>query len=385
MGFFSGSAGGLIGGLFSGIGQAAASKRMLQATRETNEQNYKIWQEQKAHNVDMFNMQNQASIDMWNMQNEYNDPTAQMQRASNAGLNPYMAVGNGAATGNATNAPAVGTATPAQAIPMQQAPVEAFDNGISTAVGRGLEAFGTIMQGINTDADTKNKGAEFGLIGAQTDESFSRKFLNNTQRSYLEAMTKGQQWQNFFNYRTEKLQIQQMEEGVRMQKLQNVALGLGNQEKTVLNSYLGAERTLQLGSIYYGMVESFYRGQISRKEFEHWNQNFNAMIRKIGSETAKNYASANLMDTQQQREDQHMQKERLDYMAFANAFQSYEKMIDMTFQADLSDAELRKNDSSWWNREYSRRGIFGFNGYATGLIRGAGSFVPFARFGISGK
>lgn len=48
--------------------------------------------------------QNQYNIDMWKMQADYNSPQAQMQRFSEAGLNPNLIYGQGS-NGNMSNAP----------------------------------------------------------------------------------------------------------------------------------------------------------------------------------------------------------------------------------------------------------------------------------------
>ena len=60
--------GSLLGGLFSGLSSASGAKHaaqaQLQATRETNEQNYKIWQEQRQHAINMWNMENENNSDL---------------------------------------------------------------------------------------------------------------------------------------------------------------------------------------------------------------------------------------------------------------------------------------------------------------------------------
>ena len=43
------------------------------------------------------------NVALWNMQNAYNDPSAQMQRLQNAGLNPNLVYGGGNVTGNTTS------------------------------------------------------------------------------------------------------------------------------------------------------------------------------------------------------------------------------------------------------------------------------------------
>lgn len=80
MGFFSGFGfSDLIGGIGSllGIGGQAMSNR---AQAKENEKN------------------RQFALDMWNAENAYNDPSAMMQRFTNAGLNPALIYGDGAST-----------------------------------------------------------------------------------------------------------------------------------------------------------------------------------------------------------------------------------------------------------------------------------------------
>lgn len=52
------------------------------------------------------------SMDSWNKTNEYNSPAAQMQRLTDAGLNPNLAAGNASAGGNASAAPSMQAVTP---------------------------------------------------------------------------------------------------------------------------------------------------------------------------------------------------------------------------------------------------------------------------------
>lgn len=59
----------------------------------TNQANKDIAQMANEHNEAMLNKQIQQEWDMWNAQNEYNTLSAQMQRAEDAGVNPYQALG----------------------------------------------------------------------------------------------------------------------------------------------------------------------------------------------------------------------------------------------------------------------------------------------------
>ena len=57
-------------------------------------------------NKELAKYQYDLAVDMWNKQNEYNSPKAQMERFREAGLNPNLIYGNGAASaGNAGSPP----------------------------------------------------------------------------------------------------------------------------------------------------------------------------------------------------------------------------------------------------------------------------------------
>jgi len=89
----SGFGGGLIGGVLnavSGIGQG-----LIQ--RKTDEMNV---QRQKEANKELSEYQYGKDLQMWERQNEYNNPSSQMERLKQAGLNPNMAYGSGSVAGN---------------------------------------------------------------------------------------------------------------------------------------------------------------------------------------------------------------------------------------------------------------------------------------------
>ena len=77
------AAGSIIGGSVAKEGSDAAARASLQATRETNEANFKLAQ-----------YQNDWNLAQWNRQNAYNTPAAQRARYEEAGINPYFALGN---------------------------------------------------------------------------------------------------------------------------------------------------------------------------------------------------------------------------------------------------------------------------------------------------
>ena len=79
----------------------------------TNVANYQLYKKQRADNRQDAATAYQRSIDMWNMNNAYNDPSAQMERLKQAGLNPNLVYGGGATTtASAPSAPQASSATP---------------------------------------------------------------------------------------------------------------------------------------------------------------------------------------------------------------------------------------------------------------------------------
>ena len=100
----------LLGGILGKKSNDAANKTNLRIARETNALNYKMFQEQNDYNRDM-----------WNLNNEYNSPSAQVQRALAAGLNPYFNLGD-LVSASSSSAP-TSTSLPI----MQSAQVHPFD------------------------------------------------------------------------------------------------------------------------------------------------------------------------------------------------------------------------------------------------------------------
>lgn len=96
----------------------------LQMTRETNQANQMINQANIDYSREAWANEVAFNWDMWNRTNAYNDPSAQMQRLKNAGLNPYtMMDGGDAGTASAGSAP---SHNQPQQLPMQAGKVDPY-------------------------------------------------------------------------------------------------------------------------------------------------------------------------------------------------------------------------------------------------------------------
>lgn len=138
--------GNLFGGLSSGSAQRSANETNLQIAQMNNQRQYQIFQEQNAFNERMYNQMQQ-----------YNTPTAQMQRYSDAGINPYIAAGN-VQTGNVQSALQSAPAPQMQAAQMQAVtgPGDAMMNAgaqISSIVNQYAQNALALAQAKKTEAE----------------------------------------------------------------------------------------------------------------------------------------------------------------------------------------------------------------------------------------
>lgn len=131
----------IIGGIFNRNAQRAANNTNMAIARETNAQNYQIFREQNEFNKEQLNNYLQ-----------YNTPAAQRARFEDAGINPYMALGN-MQNGNAQSA-----LTSANSAPMQATQVQP-ENGMAQGIQGALLNAATVMSAVS-DARLKNAEAD---------------------------------------------------------------------------------------------------------------------------------------------------------------------------------------------------------------------------------
>lgn len=158
---------GAAGGLVQSVGNIWTAKKNRQFQEREN-------QKQRDWSNEMFDKQNKRDLDFWNMQNAYNDPLAQMQRLSNAGLNPHLVYGNGA------DSSAGPIATHSAPQPNTRAPELP---PLGDAIAGGLFSFLDVQQ---KKANVARTEAETKAITANTANREFLNGLNNT--SYLQML-----------------------------------------------------------------------------------------------------------------------------------------------------------------------------------------------------
>lgn len=92
-----------VGSIFGAGASAYAARKQLQATRETNASNERIAKSNNIWNRESMDLQNSWNLAQWNRENAYNSASAQADRLREAGLNPYLAMTQGADAGMASN------------------------------------------------------------------------------------------------------------------------------------------------------------------------------------------------------------------------------------------------------------------------------------------
>lgn len=146
----------VLGGLISAGGSILGGLMGNKSQSNANAANLKLAQYQNSWNEQMYERNLQDQKQLWNMQNEYNTPSAQMQRYSDAGLNPNLIYGQGS-SGNATglNAPSAPSAAN-----MRVNPVDNPLIGVAGAAEKAQQFVSAYYQQQSLQADINLKDAE---------------------------------------------------------------------------------------------------------------------------------------------------------------------------------------------------------------------------------
>ena len=170
-GFFSGfginQALGALGSLFGGI---SANKNIDKQIAAQSAENQKM----REYNLMLAKQQNEWNLEQWNRENAYNDPTAQVHRLRNAGLNPDLVYGSGSAANLSAPSPEMTSGAPASPVDMS-----AYRN--RKTIGDVIQDSAALMQASATidkvKADTK-----------KTIEETTGQSLDNIEKNFRNTM-----------------------------------------------------------------------------------------------------------------------------------------------------------------------------------------------------
>lgn len=153
------------GGILSTLLGNHAAKKQQQREQQ--------WASEQADKANAFTnqqreAQNQWNLDMWNRQNEYNDPSAQMERMTNAGINPQ-------------------------------------------AAAQGIAGAGSTADGASTASNGAGQMAQASSIAASLGQNIGDLMNDFYQRRKVEADAKGQEIDNDWKPTINETTIRQME------------------------------------------------------------------------------------------------------------------------------------------------------------------------------
>lgn len=168
----------------SGIAGAISNARIAAKQRALQ---YKMFQEANAFNANQATLAYQRQVDEWNRQfnltNQYNDPSAQMQRLTDAGINPYNATQS---VSPSSAAMSVGSSSaPSSAAPPYDMP---FANPVSSFFQSAQQGLSTALQVLQTTGDSASLKDRLSAISSNADLSkYNARFALDTLPLRIEA------------------------------------------------------------------------------------------------------------------------------------------------------------------------------------------------------
>lgn len=233
------------------VGPIASTIGGVVSTNKTNNNNMAINQMNNEFNASEAQKARDFQLDMWNRENEYNTASAQRQRLSQAGLNPYLMMSGGNA-GTASSAGASSPATAAPPLSMQRQDFSGLTNSLSTALQ-------IANQTKETNARVQNLQGQKSLFDAQANQTLANIDWFKLGDTYKKWSRETGLMRAGLQFQTDKQQLRNMQWSNNLVKAQRVGQLLDNQSKRVINKYLDEGQQLQLNllaSSYYDQMAS---------------------------------------------------------------------------------------------------------------------------------
>lgn len=369
--------GGVVGGLFNKSAQKRANATNLQIARETNAQNYRIFQEQQQFNENQFNR--------WL---DYSTPAAQRQRYEDAGINPYMAVGQ---LQNGTPSSALTSATSAPMQGAQVQPVQGLGDALQNSIERAAGVFSSLIsstadaglkgsQKTGTDIDNKTRGrqneanvqktnAETGKTGAETRRSEQESsFWDSTLEQRKELMN--------ISVDTAKKQKELLDQQVFQAQLQNsmsnIDLGIASKYKEVMFKQNLANLVAQEFATYENVAQGW-----SHVNIEKQNANTNAKNAQtnaaVGAAQIQNFV-ADAIKTAEEATGVKIDNEtsRKIQKFLVDSAHSDAKTAANQAHISYNESVTSDRDQKHYNANNWNRWISGYMPFASGVAAGSG-------------
>ena len=310
---------------------------------DQNKQN-QIWQES------MMDKQNQWNEMMWNRTNEYNSPSAQLQRAKSAGINPNFVVGGNIATAQ----PMSSASAPSANLPSANLPSSSVPSG--------------------STANLSNSNPwQFGDIAGS--------ILKLTQAKKTREETKTQMTYNQFASRLHEMGLKQSESeiaksysdiSVNDQKIQNMQNEVAKNLATISN--INADTRLKA-------IDEFYKS----KEYEASLDNLikdtglkkaqvTYMMAKLPSEIRLNNANAKSAAAQAELTKHEIAQcdALVSILQTQGQSDRWDLIMKYRYDKDMHEQQL---DSAEYKNSWLNRGLDGFSKFIGSLATGVGIYA----------
>lgn len=241
----------IVGPVASAIGGAVS-------TNATNKSNMAINRMNNEFNAAEAQKARDFQLDMWNRENVYNTASAQRQRLSDAGFNPYLMMSGG----NAGIASSAGSSTPASAAPplsMQRQDFSGLTNSLSTALQ-------LANQTKEVNARVQNLQGQKSLFDAQANQTLANIDWFKLGKEYRKWSRDTGLMRVGLQFQTDRQQLRNMEWSNNLVKAQHVGQLLDNQSKTVLNKYLDEGQRLQLNLVAASYYNEMAAGHLKYQQ-----------------------------------------------------------------------------------------------------------------------
>ena len=275
------------------VGPIASTVGGAVSTNKTNKNNMAINQMNNDFNAAEAQKVRDFQLDMWNRENEYNTASAQRQRLSQAGLNPYLMMSGGNA-GIASSAGSSSSATAAPPLSMQRQDFSGLTNSLSTALQ-------IANQTKETNANVQTLQSQKSLYDAQANN-----ILSNVDWWKLGPEYK--KWSQMtglarvgLQFQTDRQNLRNMQWSGNLIQAQHIGALLDNQSKQVLNKYLDEGQRLQLdlmASQYYDAMASGHlkyqqaKSEITKRIVMSAEAKGLQINNKVAEDTADSYIKA---------------------------------------------------------------------------------------------
>lgn len=375
-----GAAGSVLGSLIGGGSQAAAQRRAnetnMQIARETNAQNYRIFQEQQQFNENQFNR--------WL---DYSTPAAQRQRYEDAGINPYMSVGQ---LQNGTPSSAL---TSANSAPMQGAqvqPVQGLGDALQNSIERAAGVFSSMISSISdadlkgsqktgTDIDNETRGrqneANIQKTNAETGKTGAEFRRTEQENSFFDSTLEQRKELMNISVDTAKKQKELLDQQVFQAQLQNsmsnIDLGIASKYKEVMFKQNLANMLAQEFATYQNIAQGWKHVNIAKQ-----NANTNAAV---GAAQIQNLVANAIKATEEAtgvKIDNETSRRIQNFVV--DTYHSDAKTAANNAKSSYHNARIAGNEDDYWGANRAVNGV----GQITGALgTGLGVFLGYKAIG----